>query len=285
MSESAAIERHADYGDKLAEVMGGGDVMAMVTQVEANVRAITDIARKRGFITKFEQVNKKTGEVKTSEFYGLSAWQILGMAYGVTPVVEWVKPVDGGFHARAIAQTRDGAMVGAAEAFCHKNEPGKGYKSPHDLAAVAQGRAERNALRAALGAILVLAGYDVPDPDAPATKDQLAILHILEREIGFSAEEGHAEAGVASYIELSREQASDLIDRWTAIRDELGTSDAVSTSLSGVGTEEFPGGGRPMGKGEEVPGDSSPKACSHPSWKRSQGELRCTKCGVPKRDA
>lgn len=221
MSESTEIVRREEHGDALSEILGGGDALAMVAQVERNVRAIVDISRQRGFITKFEQVNKKTGEVKVSEFYGLPAWQILGMVYGVTPIVEWVKPVDGGFQARAIAKTRDGSIVGGAEAFCHSKEGGKQYKSDHDLAAVAQGRAERNALRTALGAVLVLAGFDFPDPDAPATNDQIGMLHQLERDIGWTHEQGHIEAGdVASYKDLTREQASELIERWMPLRDE-----------------------------------------------------------------
>src|SRR6266511_4152549 len=201
-------------GDALSAILGGGDTRAMLAQVEANVRAIVDISRQRGFITRFEQTNKKTGEVKVSEFYGLAAWQILSTTYGVTPVIEWVHPVDGGYQARAVAQTRDGAVVGAAEAFCHRKEPTKQYKSDHELAAVAQARAQRNALRSALGAVLVLAGVDFPDPEAPATTEQVGLLHLLERSRGLTHDEGHAEAGVESYRALTREQAAELIDRW-----------------------------------------------------------------------
>ena len=67
----------------------------------------------------------------------------------------------------------------------------------------------------------------------------------LERELGLSHDQGHAEAGVKTYKDLTREQASEVIDRWVARRD------------STAGEEERPRAGgppRPPGeKGEERP--------------------------------
>ena len=93
----------------------------------------------------------------------------------------------------------------------------------HTLRAMAQTRAMRNALRSCLGAALVLGGFDFADPEAPATKEQVGLLHQLERELGWSHEQGHAEAGeVDSYRDLNREEASLLIERWSALRDGVG---------------------------------------------------------------
>lgn len=118
MSEGQELARRETTGDALSQILGGGDTAAMIAQVERNVRTVLDVARQRGFITKFRQTDQRTGEIRETEFYGLPAWQILGMTYGLTPFIEWVHPVDGGFHARAVAQTRDGMAVSAAEAFC-----------------------------------------------------------------------------------------------------------------------------------------------------------------------
>ncbi len=260
-----------EHGDKLAEILGGGDTMAMVRQVEQNVRAIVDISRSRGFITKFQQVNKKTGEVKVSEFYGLPAWQLLGMTYGVTPVVEWVKPIDGGYHARAVAQTRDGGIVGAAEALCMRSEPYKDGKSAHDLAAQAQARAERNALRTALGAVLVLAGFDFPDPEALVDDGMVAALHISERDLGMTHEQGHAETGVDSYRKLTREQAVEILERRSiALKTQnvkAGVGDLADSGAAGPfsGEPERPPSGTSGGletdpTDEAAPGEPAPAA-------------------------
>jgi hypothetical protein len=220
VSESAELARR-EQGDALSTILGTGDTRAALGVLERNIRDIIEVARERGFVTHFRDVNKKTGEVRESDFYGFPTWQLLGMTYGVTPIVDILEPIDGGWKAHAVAQTRDGNVVGAAFGLCLRKEPGKQYKSDHDLAAMAQTRAMRNALRSALGAALVLAGFDFPDPDAPATNEQVGLLHQLEREIGWTHEQGHIEAGdVGSYKELTREEASTYIDRWTQIRDE-----------------------------------------------------------------
>ena len=262
MSESThELARRDDHehADALSTILGTGDTRSALAQVEKNVRDIIDVCRERGFITQYEQVNKKTGETKISEFYGVPAWQLLGMTYGVTPVVEWVKAIDGGYQARAVAQTRDGSVVGGAEALCHRKEPGKQYKSDHDLAAMAQARAQRNALRSALGAALVLAGFDFPDPEAPATNPQVGILHQLERDLGWTHDEGHTEAGVDSYKDLSREQAAEVIDRWQAIKDARPEPGPRGRAPAGAS----PSGGAPPGeRSEDSPGSSDPSADS-----------------------
>ena len=220
MSEPAHELARREQGDALSTILGTGDTRSALAQVERNVRDIIAVCRDRGFITHYVNENRKTGEVRESDFYGFPAWQLLGLTYGVSPIVEWVKAIDGGFQARAVAQTRDGGIVGAAEALCLRKEPGKQYKSDHDLAAMAQSRAQRNALRGALGAALVLAGFDFPDPEAPATKAQKGLLHQLERELGLTHEQGHVEAGVDSYSDLTREQAAEVIDRWQRAEQE-----------------------------------------------------------------
>ena len=113
---------------------------------------------------------------------------------------------------------------------CTRQERQHQNKADHDLRAMAQTRAMRNSLRSCLGAALVMAGFDFADPEGPVTKEQLAALHILEREIGFTHDEGHAEAGVESFTQLNREEAAALLDRWTAIRSELVQDGGLSTA-------------------------------------------------------
>jgi hypothetical protein len=275
VSEPAAIERR---DDALSQIVGTGDTRAMLEQVERNVRDVIDIARDRRFVTRFNN----------RDFFGFPAWSLLALTYGLVPFIEWTKPVENGWEARAIVRTREGDVVSSAEAMCTRKEQSRRNADDHTLRAMAQTRAMRNALRSCLGAALVMAGFDFADPEGPATNEQVGLLHQLERKIGMSHDEGHATANVDSYKQLNREDASTLIDRWTAIRDELrgggaetpspsghadaasrpDPSGAVSTSLSGVGTEESPGEGE--GEAPE-PGDSSP--ASDEAWSRAPKDM------------
>ena len=273
--------------DALDKIVGTGDTRAMLEQVERNVRDVIDIARDRRFVSRFND----------RDFFHFPAWQLLAMTYGLVPFVEWSKPVDGGWEARAVVRTRDGDVVAAAEAMCTRKESSRRNADDHTLRAMAQTRAMRNALRSCLGAALVMAGFDFADPEGPATNEQVGLLHQLEREIGFDHDEGHALANVASYKDLNREDASTLIDRWTAMRDEIqgggaatsstsGIADATDprpeptpdavTSLSGVGTGESP---EPESDGEAGggDGDSSPSSATAPAsakaWERASKAL------------
>jgi hypothetical protein len=275
--------------DALDKIVGTGDTRAMLEQVERNVRDVIAVARDRGFVQRYGG--------SQHEFFGFPAWSLLALTYGLVPFVEWTRKLEDGWEARAVVRTRDGDEVAAAEAMCTRGERNRRQADDHTLRAMAQTRAMRNALRSCLGAALVLSGFDFADPEGPATREQVGLLHQLEREIGMSHDEGHAMAKVESYKHLNREDASTLIDRWTAMRDELqgggagtpptsmGTgergprpdsSDASSTSLSGVGTEESLGDASATAFGEGVTtasdsGDSSP--ASPEAWARAPKDM------------
>lgn len=265
MSDSTAIERR-EVGDALSQIVGTGDTRALLEQVEANVRSIIDVARARGFVRHYGESQQ--------EFYGEPAWALLGMTYGLVPFIEWTRPVDNGWEARAVLRTRDGQEVASAEAMCTRTEPGRRNASDHTLRAMAQTRARRNALRSALGAALVLAGFDFADPEAPATPAQVGLLHQLERELGWSPEEGHRAAGVGSYKELTREQAAELIDAWTALRDSAGRvgpveGEVVEGSVQGedMGPSYGEGSGRPTSRAEPSAPDDGP--ATPEQWERA----------------
>ncbi len=260
--------------DALDKIVGTGDTRAMLEQIERNVRDVIDIARDRGFVTRFNN----------RDFFGFPAWSLLALTYGLVPFVEWTKPVEGGWEARAVVRTREGDVVSSAEAMCTRKESSRRSADDHTLRAMAQTRAMRNALRSCLGAALVMAGFDFADPEAPATREQVGMLHQLEREIGWTHDEGHAQAGeVTSYKELTREEASVLIDRWTSLRDQTQGGEAERPPREGTSTRQpsrpdpqsepgdrtgedgVPGGGdtddaHDMGKVVAAPSDSPPEA-------------------------
>lgn len=249
MTESQELVRR-EPTDALSQIMGTGNTKAMLAQVEENVRAVIDVARARGFVRRYNDGGQ--------EFFGEPAWALLSMTYGLVPFVEWTKPVQNGWEARAVVRTRDGDEVGAAEAMCTRNEANRKNANDHTLRAMAQTRARRNAMRSCLGAALVLSGFDFADPDGPATKAQVGVLHQLERELGWSHDEGHARAGIDSFKELTRELAAELIDEWTAERDgrpaEQGNPNPRTSPLGDEPAPPVPSSGPPptaSAKGKE----------------------------------
>lgn len=111
---------------------------------------------------------------KPSEYLKVEAWTLLGSMVGVFPVTVWTKPIlEGsrtvGWEARVEARTRDGSLVGAAEAMCMRDEKTKkrdgtttqrwADADEHALRSMAQTRGVSKALAAPLRFIAVIAGY------------------------------------------------------------------------------------------------------------------------------
>ena len=97
----------------------------------------------------------------------LEAWSTLGALVGVYAVIEWTRrnESDDGYVARAVARTLDGRTVGAAEAECSRQERHWQNRDAYALRSMAQTRAMSRALRAPLGQIVVLAGYEATAPE------------------------------------------------------------------------------------------------------------------------
>lgn len=117
----------------------------------------------------------------------VEGWTLLGSMLGVFPICEWTRQVYDasgeaiGWEARVEARTRDGHLVGAAEAECLRTEAQWSWEpksrsgaalQPRDdfaLRSMAQTRATSKALRAPLGFVISLAGYDpTPAEEMPA---------------------------------------------------------------------------------------------------------------------
>ena len=251
MSEGTELARREERRPAIEQVLGTGDIRLMVEQARENVNVAIQIARDRGFVTDYDLKDREGNVVAQRAFFHLPTWQLLAQAWGLTAFTEGepeeIKP--GTWRAAAVTQViEDGRVVGRAVAFCSRAEPGKKFKTDHELAATAQSRAMRNAIRSTLGSLLIAAGVDFPDPDAPATKEQVGMLHQLERELGWTHEQGHQEAGVSSYKQLTREQASELIDRWQQLRAQQG----------GVGDMAVSGAAAETGEPERPPVDVPP---------------------------
>lgn len=122
------------------------------------------IAKASEVATALKDVVKKQGLVSTisgKEYPRCEAWTLLGTMLGVFPVMCWTRKVEGGWEARVEARTKDGAVVGAAEAECLRSEKNWGNRDDFALRSMAQTRATAKALRMPLGFVMTLAGYEV----------------------------------------------------------------------------------------------------------------------------
>jgi hypothetical protein len=91
----------------------------------------------------------------------VEGWTLLGTMLGVYPVCTWTRKLEeGGWEARVEARTRDGSVVGAAEAQCDRSEKTWAKRDDYALRSMAQTRATSKAMRQPLGFVMSMAGFE-----------------------------------------------------------------------------------------------------------------------------
>jgi len=133
-----------------ANLFGAENAVAVVEKAGAVASALKDVVRKQGLISK----------ISGKEYPRCEAWTLLGTMLGIFPVLQWTRKLDDGWEARVEAKTRDGAIVGAAEAQCLRGEKNWSNRDDFALRSMAQTRATAKALRMPLGFVMTLAGYE-----------------------------------------------------------------------------------------------------------------------------
>lgn len=119
---------------------------------------------------------KLFARISGKEHVTAEGWTTLGGMLGVVPVVAWTRPLEDGtgWEARVEARTLDGRIVGAAESMCSRSERTWARRDEFALRSMAQTRAIARALRAPLGQVVALAGFqpasaeEIDHDDAPA---------------------------------------------------------------------------------------------------------------------
>lgn len=137
------------------------------------VRKATALATTLAGVLKQQKLTAKIGK---GEHVLVEGWTLLGTMLGVFPVCTWTRKIgdgttkDSGWEARVEARTRDGAIVGAAEAECLRSEYLWEKRDDYALRSMAQTRATSKALRQPLGFVVSLAGYN-PTPAEEMPRD------------------------------------------------------------------------------------------------------------------
>lgn len=143
-------------------LFGSADPAEIILRASKCSAVLMDVVRSRGLIA----------NIRNKEHLLLGAWQTLGAMCNVFGVIEWTRPVEGGWEARAVVQ-KNGVTIGAAEAMCLRAE--SRWKTADDFAirSMAQTRALSKALRGPLGFIVEMAGFQGTPaeemPDTPRT--------------------------------------------------------------------------------------------------------------------
>ena len=143
-------------------LFGAGPVET-ITKATQVADALKQVILKQGLISK----------ISGKEYPRCEAWTLLGTMLGVFPICQWTRPVDGGWEARVEARTRDGSVVGAAEAQCLRTERNWASRDDFALRSMAQTRATAKALRMPLGFVMTLAGFEAMPAEEMVSEQQV----------------------------------------------------------------------------------------------------------------
>jgi hypothetical protein len=194
-------------------LFGTSDPRVALERMADVATALVDVIRDRKLIARISGREHLTAE----------AWTTLGGMLGVVPVVAWTRPVDdgSGWEARVEARTLDGRVVGAAESMCTRSEQNWRNRDEFALRSMAQTRAIGRALRAPLGQIVRLAGYDPTGAE--------------EMTMNVEADEP-ARDNIPQELRPTKEQAVTLAETMAKLRELDSTTDWAATAreLAGV---------------------------------------------------
>jgi hypothetical protein len=206
-------------------VLFSGDPAEKMRQMQETAQIIAEPVRAR-----------HTVKIGQGEHVRVEGWTMLGALLGVYPIVAWTRPLldsegaQHGWEARVEARTRQGQLVGAAEAQCGYGESNWKDRDGYALRSMAQTRATSKALRQPLGFVITLAGFDpTPAEEMPASAFQPPTLD-EKRRLMFSLRDRLIKTGKLDKDtftaqvrgeygkhppHLSSEQTSEVIDRLT----------------------------------------------------------------------
>jgi hypothetical protein len=126
------------------------DPVEVIAKATATATALANVVKQQKLAT----------SIQGRDHVRVEGWTLLGSMLGVFPVVAWTHKLENGWEARVEARTKDGSVVGAAEAECLRTENTWKNRDDYALRSMAQTRATSKALRGPLGFVMTLAGFD-----------------------------------------------------------------------------------------------------------------------------
>jgi hypothetical protein len=148
-AELATIDGEIVEDTQPITLFGTTDPVAVVERASSVATALADVLKQKRLAV----------HIGNRDHVLVEGWTLLGSMLGVFAEVEWTRPTENGWEARAVARTLNGRTVGAAEAMCSKSEGTWRNRDDYAIRSMAQTRAVSKALRLPLGFIMELAGY------------------------------------------------------------------------------------------------------------------------------
>jgi len=152
-----------------ATLFGTGDPKLALARMGEIASALMDVIEQK----------KLFKTIRGRKHVYVEGWTTLGGMLGIAPVVISTRPNETGDGIIAHVEARrisDGAVVGAAEGECSRAEEKWKDRDPFAIRSMAQTRGISRALRAPLGQIVVLAGYE------PAAAEEMPLDDAVEAE-------------------------------------------------------------------------------------------------------
>ena len=170
-------------------------------------------------LVKLVRDRKLSKKIGGREHLLVEAWTTIAAMVGVTPYTVWTKANEtgDGYVARVEARRiADGTAIGAAEAECARAESNWSKRDNYALRAMAQTRATSRALRAVLGHVVVLAGYE------PAGAEEMppAEASVKPETAGFTPQES-AEKAAETVVPAHRRPTKAQMGEIAALLDQL----------------------------------------------------------------
>lgn len=167
--EGEIVDEHDEPGTDLevrAEsaptLFGTADPVKVIEGATRIATPLAGIVKKQGLAS----------AIQGKDYVRVEGWTLLGSMLGVFPVTVWTRKLEDGWEARVEARTRDGAVIGAAEAQCLRSESTWKSRDDYALRSMAQTRATSKALRQPLGFVMQLAGFEAtPAEEMPRDPD------------------------------------------------------------------------------------------------------------------
>lgn len=131
-------------------LFGTSEPAVVMQKAVALADVLKDVIVKQGLVS----------TISGRQYPRCEAWTLLGTMLGVFPVTVWTKQVEGGWEARVEARTKDGSVIGAAEAQCLTSEKNWSNRDDFALRSMAQTRATAKCLRMPLGFVMTLSGFE-----------------------------------------------------------------------------------------------------------------------------
>ena len=200
MDATETIE-DAEFEETQALIVHEAQPPATLFHTDDPVEVIEKATKTATALANVIKQQKLATSIQGRDHVRVEGWTLLGSMLGVFPVVAWTHKLENGWEARVEARTKDGSVVGAAEAECLRTENTWKNRDDYALRSMAQTRATSKALRGPLGFVMTLAGFDA----TPAEE--------MPRE---AAQRGRRSAPVAPE------------ERAAATKDEIVTNDLVS---------------------------------------------------------